>query len=252
MHSLEEAKAKIDFAVSNRELLLVLGKCRVEYEGRAASRLPAGIRLLMLKGDGSLAVHRNKLLRPTNYMMNARVSTSLSAGFLEVKGQKLKPRESISTKFEEIEFVKSFPVEQDSGSDLHLTGSERELSNCLMQDLSFIEAGLKPCQQESPLRTGLIDILAEDAKGKLVVIELKRRKADYDAVSQLQRYMKQVQKIRGRETRGILVAPEITKHAKEFLERSGLEFHKLQFAVGGGKARISGMQKKQSVLNDYF
>ncbi len=195
---LQEAREKIDYAIANRELLLVLGNCFVEYEGRASSKLPAGIRLLMLKGDGSLAVHQNMLLRPTNYMMDSRVSTRLSGNCLEVKAQKLKPKETISTFFEEIIFAKSFPLEQDGKSDLRLTGSERDLSNELMRDLSFIEPGLKPCMQESPLRTGLIDILAEDAKGRLVVIELKRRKADYDAVSQLLRYMKQVQKMKER------------------------------------------------------
>ena len=67
-----------------------------------------------------------------------------------------------------------------------------------MQDLSFLEPGLKPLNQEEVFRKGVVDILAEDAKGRLVVIELKRRQADYNAVMQLQRYMKQVEKIKGK------------------------------------------------------
>ena len=64
-----------------------------------------------------------------------------------------------------------------------------------MNDLSFLEPGLKPLNQQQVFRKGICDIIAEDARGKLVVIELKRRKADFNSVMQLKRYMQQVEKM---------------------------------------------------------
>jgi len=169
---------------------------------------------------------------------------------LIISALKRKPRELIDVFFYNIDFVQSFSIE--SSIDLRLFGSEKELSNQLMQDLSFLEPGLKPLQQESPFRKGVIDILAEDALGRLVVIEVKRRKAEYAAVSQLHRYMKQVEKIKGKDTRGVLCAPEIGKNAMELLEKYGLEFYRLDFEIGNPKAEIKGLQKKQKTIFESF
>jgi len=63
--------------------------------------------------------------------------------------------------------------------------------------------------------------------GNLVVLELKRRKADLHAVSQLKRYVEALSKEHG-NVRGILVAPSLTSGAKKLLEKEGLEFRKVQ------------------------
>ena len=106
--------------------------------------------------------------------------------------------------------------------------------------------------QEEVFRKGVVDILAEDSKGKLVVIELKRRQADYNAVMQLQRYMKQVEKIKGKETRGLLIAPSIGKNAYELLQNAGLEFFNFEFEIGNPKSKIKGLQKKQETIDRFF
>ena len=131
-------------------------------------------------------------------------------------------------------------------------GSERELSDELMQDLSFLEPGLKPLNKEEVFRKGIIDILAEDSQKRLVIIEVKRRQADYNAVMQLKRYMQQVEKIKGKETRGILVAPSIGKNAYELLQRNNCEFFNFEFEIGNPKAKIKGLQKKQETLDKFF
>ena len=247
-----EAKTAIEEAIKNKNMLMAIGECYVEYWGRAASKLPKGKRLLMIKGDSSFAIHQNRLLRPTNYMMNAMINCEIKDDAFIVSAKKLNPKEEIKVYFYSIDFLKDFEMESKNSSDLRLFGSERELSNELMQDLSFIEEGLKPVKQENPFRKGVVDIIAEDSQGRLVVVEIKRRKADYNAVSQLHRYMKQVEKIKDRKTRGILVAPEIQKHALELLEQYGLEFYSLQFEIGNPKAKIKGIQKKQKTILEAF
>ncbi|MEM0360711.1 MAG: endonuclease NucS [Candidatus Diapherotrites archaeon] len=243
---LSQAKAIIEEALQKKHLLCVVGNCFVEYWGRAASKLPKGKRMLLVKGDSSFAIHQNRLLRPVNYMMNAIVSSEVREGVLVVCAEKRKPLEKIIVSFYDVSFAQAF--EMNDSSDLRLFGSEAELSNELMQDLSFIEPGLKPANRECPFRKGMVDIIAEDSQGNLVVIEVKRRKADYKAVSQLQRYMKEVERIKGRKSRGILVAPEIHKKAREMLEEYGLEFAKLDFEIGNPSAKIKGVKRKQCTL----
>ncbi len=243
---ISEARKAIEESVNSKQMVLIIGDCYVEYLGRACSKLPKGKRLLMIKGDSSFAIHQNKKLRPANYMMNAVISARENDGVLEVTAIKKNPKETLKAFFEQIHFIHTEKIEETN--DIRLFGSEKELSNELMNDLEFIEKGLRPLKQESPLRKGMIDILAEDSDGKLVVIELKRRQADYSAVTQLQRYMKEVEKIKNRQTRGILVAPEIRKNAKELLERYGLEFFELNFEVREGGTEIKGHKSKQTKL----
>jgi len=247
---LSQAKQLVEASISRKDLCMVVGTCFVDYWGRAASKLPKGKRLLLIKGDNSFAVHQNRLLRPTNYMMNARINCELVGNNLVLSAKKTNPKEEIKTIFYSIDAVHSH--EMGSSADLRLFGSERELSNELMQDLGFLEQGLRPLNQEEVLRKGLVDILAEDSFGRMVVIELKRRKADYNAVQQLKRYVDQVKKIKSKQTRGILIAPEIGRHSLELLERYGLEFYSLEFEIGNPKAKIKGIQKKQKTIDRYF
>jgi hypothetical protein len=121
-----------------------------------------------------------------------------------------------------------------------------------MQDLSFLEPGLKPLNQEEVFRKGVVDILAEDAEGNIVVVEVKRRQADYNSVMQLKRYVQQVCKIKGKNCRGLLVAPSIGKNAYELLERNDLEFYNFEFEIGNPKSKIKGVQKKQSTIDKFF
>ena len=53
----------------NAAVRLLVAVCSVEYEGRLAARLPPALRLVMLKRDGSLAVHSDsRAYKPLNWM----------------------------------------------------------------------------------------------------------------------------------------------------------------------------------------
>jgi len=48
---------------------LVVARCSVQYEGRLGARLPPAQRLILLKADGSIAVHADsKAYKPLNWM----------------------------------------------------------------------------------------------------------------------------------------------------------------------------------------
>ena len=97
---------------------------------------------------------------------------------------------------------------------------EADLRNYLAKNLSIIEPGLKLYQDEGI--TGVefdvggrrIDILAVDAKGALVVIELKVSRGYDRVVGQLMRYIAWIQKNQaepGQQVRGVIVAREISE-----------------------------------------
>ncbi|MBN1941129.1 MAG: DUF91 domain-containing protein [Candidatus Diapherotrites archaeon] len=245
--------AKIQAGLSQKSMTIVFGECEVDYIGRATSKLPLGKRVVLIKGDNSISIHQNRLVRPTNYMMNAKICVEKEEGYAFLKARRQKPVESLTVKFSSIEDVQAY--EMEITDDLRLSGSERDLNELLMQDLSMIEPGLKPLNQQEQFRKGIADIIAEDENGNLVVIELKRRQADYASVTQLQRYMQQVEKIKECKPRGILLAPSIRKNALELLENLGLEFAKIDFTLlpsSKEKAQINGLQKKQETITKFL
>jgi RecB family endonuclease NucS len=97
---------------------------------------------------------------------------------------------------------------------------EIDLENSLVGNLDQLEKGLKLYRDDS--RTGqqfvakgagIIDLLANDSSGDLVVIELKAGEADKKVCGQIQAYMGWVKKnLAGqRRVRGIIVANEFTE-----------------------------------------
>ncbi|MEI7961544.1 MAG: endonuclease NucS domain-containing protein [archaeon] len=248
-----DARHKILDSMKNNHLCLIIGECDVKYIGRASSTLPKGKRLVIIKADKSVSIHENRLIRPTNYMMGASISCEFGdnngEAVLVLTAKKLKPKETITTTFTTIDDINCYDLPESN--DLRLSGSEKELNDALMDDLSFLEAGLKPINQQQYFRKGICDIVAEDAKGRLVVIELKRRQADYAAVTQLKRYAEEVKKMRGVETRGILLAPSIRKTALALLKQYELEFFSYDFEISE-RSKIKGIGKSQMKLSDVF
>jgi RecB family endonuclease NucS len=244
-------KAEVESALSQGRMVVAVGNCTVRYEGRAASKISAGDRLVVMKSDGTFLVHQSKGMAAINYQgpgASVRCEEPAGGKLLLVAERKKPVSERIEVAFESVQFLHSFPVRDDA--QIKVMGTERELSNLLMADLSVIEPGLVPLQQESGLAKGMIDILAEDREGNIVVVELKRRTAGLAAASQLIRYVQELQKRKARKVRGILCSPEISPNAKSFVEKEGCEWRKLDYKVEG-EARITGLEKKQKSLGEY-
>ncbi|MCX6767230.1 MAG: endonuclease NucS [Candidatus Micrarchaeota archaeon] len=253
MVSFTDAKRVVDSALASGRLAILVGRCRVLYEGRAASKLSEGDRVLIVKSDGTFLVHQSKGMSAINYQgPGAAVATDAGEKELVVVARRKKaggPAEKIEVHFESVAFADSFPMKDDAS--LRLFGSERQLSDLLMGDLHLIEPGLVPLKKESEVRKGTIDILAEDKKGNLVVIEVKRRTAELAAASQLKRYVDELSERKGRVVRGILVAPGVSASAHKMLDKAGLEFFKMDYEIGNPSARIKGLQKKQKELGEF-
>jgi hypothetical protein len=100
---------------------------------------------------------------------------------------------------------------------------ENDLRNFLSKNLSLIEPGLQLYQDEGvtgiefPVGGRFIDILALDAKKRLVVIELKVSRGYDRVIGQILRYMAWIEKNHaepGQGVRGIIAAREISDDLK--------------------------------------
>lgn len=248
---LSGALAVIERALSESRMALIIGRCRVQYDGRAASKLSEGDRLVIIKPDGTFLVHQGKSMKAVNYQgPGSRHSARLEGEVLVVESSRLKPEEKITVTFFEVSFAESFHLRDDG--EFRLFGSERQLSDLLVHDLQLIEEGLVPVQVESWMRKGAIDILARDKAGGLVAIEVKRRQAGLSAVTQLKRYVGELGKRKGGKVRGIICAPEITGNALKMAEGEGFEFFRLDYEIGNPSAKIRGLERKQKTVAEFI
>jgi RecB family endonuclease NucS len=223
---LTEAASVIEKAFAQRRMLIVAGRCRVQYVGRAKSMLEPGERMLIVKEDGSLLVHRPVGYEPVNWQPSGSVfHVQTKEAALEIHAVRQKPRESVRLLFSTIYLVASLALE-DSG-EFSLNATEEDMHRAILLKPSLLEDGFKPISYEKKVEPGFVDIYGEDKNGKLVVVEVKRKTAGKEAALQLARYIEAIRNKADRELRGILVAPSVAKDVQRLLITLGLEFKTL-------------------------
>jgi len=226
--SIREANETLQTAFRSRSFALVAGDCRVDYEGRASSTLEWGERIVVIKQDGSLLVHRPIGYEPVNWQPPKcllKVWTE-DSGSLIVNATRAQPREMVSIEFRKIMFTVTGKLDDRGDFALHVT--EEQMKQAILTVPALVEEGLKPLQQEKSLgAAGFTDIYAEDREGNLVVIEIKRNPASRDALIQLQRYLESLRGKIDRPLRGIVVGPELRMNAQPLLSSLRLEYVRL-------------------------
>jgi RecB family endonuclease NucS len=223
---LSDASKIIEKAFKQRKTLIVAGLCRVDYVGRAKSTLELGERLLIVKGDGSVLVHRPVGYEPVNWQPSGSVfHVQVKDNMLEVHAVRQKPRESVRVLFSTVFMVSSLSLE-DSG-EFSLNATEEDMHKAILLKPSLVEDGFKPISYEKKVEPGFVDIYGEDKNGKLVVVEVKRKTAGKEAALQLAKYIDSIKDKASRELRGILIAPSLAKGTQRILVALGLEFKTL-------------------------
>jgi len=225
--TLSDAAELLEKAFRARELVLLVGDCRVDYEGRASSTLDWGERITIVKQDGSVLVHRPMGYDPVNWQPpKCMLSVRLEDGLLVVGATRQQPKESVSIEVREISFITAGNLRDSGEFSMHVT--EEQMKQAIITAPDLVETNLKPLEEEKSLgEAGFTDIIAEDAKGNLAILELKRVPASKDAVMQLQRYLETLRKRVNRPIRGLVVAPELIRNAQPLLESLKLKFVRL-------------------------
>jgi hypothetical protein len=110
---------------------------------------------------------------------------------------------------------------------------ERDVETHLVRNLDAIEKGLRFIDRQVNIEVGRVDILAEDATGRRVVIELKVGQAKDSAVGQIARYLGWYSRQDGERPRGMLIASEFSdavRYATEAIPDLSLVQYRVQFA----------------------
>ncbi|MCW4052878.1 MAG: endonuclease NucS [Candidatus Bathyarchaeota archaeon] len=213
-------------SLAQRKTLLAIGNCWVTYRGRASSSLEPGERIVIIKEDGSLLVHRPTGFEAVNWQPPGCIfQSTVKDNVLIIKAIRRKPMESIHMHFDSIILIASARLKDTGMFSLH--ASEREMQKAILMQPSMLEAGFRSISFEKKVEPGFVDIYGIDKNGKFVVVEIKRGTASKASVLQLSRYVKAVQRIVNREVRGLLVAPRIAKGTQKLLFTLGLGFKPL-------------------------
>jgi RecB family endonuclease NucS len=221
----DKALGLVEAGIERGAILTVFGRCAVDYEGRAASTLGPGDRLVVLKPDGTTLVHTDEGQQPVNWQPpGCTQEAAVEDGSLVFRSERSTPEERLTVRFDRVDHAVAYDG-TDPG-DLALRGTEDDLRDRILDDPDLVEPGFEPRATERQTPAGAVDIYGEDTEGRAVVVELKRRRVGPDAVGQLTRYLEALERDLHdeRSVRGILVAPSVTDRARRLLAERGLEF----------------------------
>lgn len=224
--SVEKAAQLVRKALSERRALVIVGNCWVDYRGRASSKLESGERIVMIKEDGSVLVHRPFGYEPVNWQPpGCLFQTHVVNDVLQIRAVRKKPVESVRLFFDRLYLVSALSL-VDAG-EFSLYASEEDMQKAVLLEPSLIELCFKPISYEKKVEPGFIDVYGVDEVGRFVVVEIKRKTAGREAVLQLSKYVESIRSMVNREVRGVLAAPHIGKGVQRLLETLGLDFKPL-------------------------
>ncbi|GAA4170004.1 endonuclease NucS [Gryllotalpicola koreensis] len=208
---------------------LVIANCSVDYAGRLSAHLPLATRLLMLKADGSLLVHSDGgSYKPLNWMSPPCTLTVSEPSDEQASAGVTQVWTVAATKIDDKLIVSIHDVQHDSAHELGVDpglvkdGVEAHLQKLLAEQIGLLGDGHTLVRREYMTAIGPVDILARDASGRSVAVELKRR-GDIDGVEQLTRYLE----LMNRDPRlapvtGVFAAQEIKPQARTLAEDRGI------------------------------
>lgn len=211
-----------------RATIVVIARCSVEYSGRAASTANEAPRLVVLKKDGTLLVHGATGRDPLNWQPRSEIyARSVDDEIAEIRAVRTSPREEVCVRVRGRSWVL---VADLSSAGLSLFGSEDDIVDELSRSPSLVLGGATLIAREVSTPYGRVDLLLRDASGNLVVVEVKRSRADVEAAYQLYRYVEYYRRL-GLSVTGILAAPDASSQAIKYLGDHGLRFVKLKQQV---------------------
>jgi len=168
---------------------LVVARCSVDYVGRLTAHLPMAPRLILVKADGSVSVHADdRAFKPLNWMsppcrIEYDVDDAGAGTWTVVHG---KTGDRLVVTVDEVLHDTSIELGTDPG--LQKDGVEAHLQALLADQIDTLGRGWALVRREYPTAIGPVDILARDAEGAVVAVEIKRR-GEIDGVEQLTRYL---------------------------------------------------------------
>jgi len=221
--SLTESKDMLSKSISKRFFIILVTDCKIDYIGRSSSKMSWGERVVMLKPDGAVLIHRKTNYKAINWQPSgASISVSIQSVGLSIRADRRRPQETLSITCRKIIFISIFSLKDEASFDMLL--SEEDIYKVLMLHPSLIEPDFRISTQQKDLGGGKADITGFDRKGNYTVVEIKRIPADSNSVKQLYKYISDI-KMTSPQVRGILLAPSIRTPAKKLARSLSIEYH---------------------------
>jgi hypothetical protein len=211
---------------------LVIARCSVDYIGRLTAHLPMATRLLVVKADGSVLVHSDGgSYKPLNWM-SPPCTLRIADGTWTVTN---KAGEQLIITVDEVLHDSTHELGVDPG--LVKDGVEADLQRLLAEHIHTLGEGYRLVRREYPTAIGPVDIMARDASGVAVAVEIKRR-GEIDGVEQLTRYLE----LLNRDpllapVRGVFAAQEIKPQARVLAADRGIDCVVLDYDMLRGIVR---------------
>jgi len=208
---------------------LVVARCSVDYAGRLSAHLPLATRLLVLKNDGSVLVHSDSLsYKPLNWMSPPAVFTTEDVDDERAEAGVTELWRVTHAKTADLLVISIHEILHDSQHDLGIDpglqkdGVEADLQRLLAEQIELLGEGHTLVRREFMTAIGPVDILARDAAGAAVAVEIKRR-GDIDGVEQLTRYLELMNRDPAlTPVTGVFAAQEIKPQARVLATDRGI------------------------------
>jgi RecB family endonuclease NucS len=215
---------------------LIVARCEVRYSGRLNAVLPEALRLLMIKGDGSVMVHADSGgYKPQNWMTPPTV--------IEEEDDRIVVRKRAGASEDRLD-IRIAEVLSDVTHDmgpaaeaaaLEKDGVERDLQEQLAAAPEWCGEGFRLVRREWPTDIGPVDLMCRDERDSWIAVEIKRV-GTIEAVEQLSRYLERIRldpAMAG--CRGVLAAQTLKPQARVLAEARGLRCVEVDLAVLRGE-----------------
>ena len=184
----------------------------------------------MIKNDGSVLIHSDGgSYKPLNWMAPPCSLEVLSPEKEQKKAGVQEIWKVLHNKTSDLLLINIHSILNDLSHDLGVDpglikdGVESDLQRLLAEQIVTLGEGFSLIRREYMTAIGPVDILATDAVGHTVAIEIKRR-GDLDGVEQLTRYLELLNRDpRLAPVRGIFAAQEIKPQARTLANDRGID-----------------------------
>jgi endonuclease len=208
---------------------LIVARLSATYTGRSTTHLPEGLRLLMIKSDGTVAIHsdagRTKV-KPLNWMTPPTVIEEEDE---RIVVRKLKGDERLEITLAEVLSDVTHAMDFDAAR-LEKDGVEAHLQVALAEAPERCGEGFRLVRREWPTDIGPVDLMCRDDDDGWIAVEIKRI-GTIDAVEQLARYLERIRVVPGKAgCRGVLAAQVVKPQARVLAEARGIDWVEIDLA----------------------
>lgn len=247
--ALIEIMEKLREALKLKKTIILVGNCMVDYSGRAKSSLDYGDRIILVKQDGALLIHRPYGYLPVNWQPSrCHFHISFTNDLLNLKAVRVSPPEAVLITFRQVYLMSGVRLEDEGQFSLY--ASELEMKKAIVIQPDLIEPNFKILSYEKKIKPGFIDVYGCDHNGNHAIVEIKRNIADKEAILQLHKYMSALPS--EYPLRGIIAAPALRRGCQRLLKALNLEFKQVDPQLCSQILAKKGKSSHDHSIGEYF